>query len=119
MENISAGAHYQSKRQEQDLKEDEKKREREKETSQDAKIIWRGGEGRERGRGASWRLGRHIENVSFTITSLVYTTHSFYTLMQISSRQITIVNNYYYQGRWRGGPGPRPGLVPGSRLTAK
>ena len=25
--------------------------------------------------------------------------------MQISSRQITIVNNYYYQGGWRGGRG--------------
>ena len=27
------------------------------------------------------------------------------SLMQISSRQITIINNYYYQPHWRGGGG--------------
>ena len=56
--------------------ENEKKEEGETETD---KRVRRGGEGRERGRGGrpGWRMGRHIENVSVTITNLVYTTVFF------------------------------------------
>ena len=56
--------------------EDEKKEEGETETD---KRVRRGGEGRERGRGGrqGWRMGRHVENVSVTITNLVYTTLIF------------------------------------------
>ena len=60
------------KRKLEEQKEDEKKEEGEKkETSEAEKRIRRGGEGREGGKGARWRMRRHIQNVSVTITSLI------------------------------------------------
>ena len=57
--------------------------------------------------GVRWQRGggEHVENVSQPPCSLVATPlsflHSFLT--QISSRNITIVNNYYYGSGGRGG----------------
>ena len=72
------GKEKERKEEEEEKGEEDDEKE---EKTKDEKRVRRGGEGRERGRGAArWRMGRHIENVSVTITSLVYTTHSFYTL---------------------------------------
>ena len=69
---------YIGKRKREKEEEEKGEEDDEKEKTKDEKRVRRGSEGRERGRGAAtWRMGRHIENVSVTITSLVYTTHSF------------------------------------------
>ena len=59
-------------------KERKKMRKRKRERQRLIRVK-RGGEERERGRGGrlGWRMGRHIENVSGTITNLVYTTVIF------------------------------------------
>ena len=68
------------KRKREEQKEEEKEEEENEGETEVAKSVRRVGEGRERERerGARWRMGRHIENMS--------------------SRKITINNNYYYQG---------------------
>ena len=91
------------KRKRDEEKEEKKGEEEKKEKEEnDKKRIRRGG-GRWNGR------GRYVENVSVTTTMQFGTPLSFLflqsSLMQISSRQITIINNYYYQPRWRGGGG--------------
>ena len=74
IEDISGGGHGDTtppkilKRKQEEKEEEKEKEKREKETEA-AKRIRRRGEGRERRRGTK---GRHIENVSITITSLVY-----------------------------------------------
>ena len=56
---------FNGKRKREKEEEEEKGEEDdEKEKTKDRKRVRRGGEGREEGRGARWRLGRHIENVS-------------------------------------------------------
>ena len=45
-------------------KEEEKEEDEKEEDPEAAKRVRRGGDGRERGRGARWRMGRHVENVS-------------------------------------------------------
>ena len=66
--------------------------------------------------GVRWqRGGEHVENVSQPPCSLVATPLSFLhsSLTQISSRNITIVNNYYYGGS--GGRGGGQGNRQGNR----
>ena len=75
----------------------DKEDEEEKEEKQE-KRVRRGG--------ARWQRGvRHVENVSQPPCILVATPLSFLhsSLTQISSRNITIVNNYYYGSGGRGG----------------
>ena len=80
------------KRKREEEKEEEKEEE-EKETEA-AKRIRRGGEGRERGRGARWRTGRHIENVSVTITSLVLYNTVIFTIWIFNADIEQADNNY-------------------------
>ena len=87
--------------------EDEEKEEKEKEKEEkekDKKRIRRGG--------AGWRGGRHVENVRLSvITTMQFGTPLLFiqsSLTQISSRNITIIHNYYYGGRG-GGQGNRRG----------
>ena len=76
----------------EEREEDEEKEEKEKEN--DKKRIRRGG--------AGWRGGRHVENVRLSvITTMQFGTPLLFiqsSLMQISSRNITIIHNYYYGG---------------------
>ena len=86
---------------EEDEEKEEEKEEKEKEN--DKKRIRRGG--------AGWRGGRHVENVRLSvITTMQFGTPLLFiqsSLTQISSRNITIIHNYYYGGRGggRGGLG--------------
>ena len=109
------GKRKQEKEEEEEKGEEGDEKE---EKTKDGKRVRRGGERRKRGRGAArWRVGRHVENVSVTITTFIYTTQSFLqsgSLMQISSRKITIILLLWRSGAWkRPEPGPRP--VPGLR----
>ena len=103
------------KRGEEEEEEEKEDKEEEEEKKKKNKRIRRGGSRWNRG-------GRHVENVSVTTTMQFGTPLSFIQslLMQISSRIITIVHNYYYggygrgqgqrsQGKRREGQGPREG----------
>ena len=95
VEEISGGGHGETtpppktkigktqkrKREEQKEEEKEEGEEENEGETEVAKSDRRVGEGRERERGARWRMGRHVEN--------------------ILSRKITIINNYYCEGGWR------------------
>ena len=87
---------------EEDEEKEEKKKEKE-EKENDKKRIRRGG--------AGWRGGRHVENVRLSvITTMQFGTPLLFiqsSLMQILSRNITIIHNYYYGGS--GGRGGRQG----------
>ena len=92
---------------EEDEEKEEEKEEKEKEND---KRIRRGG--------AGWRGGRHVENVRLSvITTMQFGTPLLFiqsSLTQISSRNITIIHNYYYGGRG-GGQGNRQGWGQGNR----
>ena len=82
---------------EEEEEEKEDKEEEEEKEKEENKRIGRGGSRWNRG-------GRHVENLSVTTTMQFGTPMSFIQslLMQISSRNITIINNYYYRGNGRG-----------------
>ena len=95
---------------EEEEEEKEDKEEQEEKEKKENKRIRRGG--------SRWnREGRHVENVSVTTTMQFGTPMSFIQslLMQISSWNITIINNYYYggnrrdRGQGRGGQGQSRG----------
>ena len=96
------------KREEERVEKEEGEEDEEKEEKEnDKKRIRRGG--------AGWRGGRHVENVRLSvITSMQFGTPLLFiqsSLMQISSRNITIIHNYYYGGSGGrgGGQGNRQG----------
>ena len=82
----------------EEREEDEEKEEKEEKKENDKKRIRRGG--------AGWRGGRHVENVRLSvITTMQFGTPLLFiqsSLTQISSRNITIIHNYYYGGRGGG-----------------
>ena len=56
-------------------------------------------------------MGRHVENVSVTITTLVQHSNFFQSgcLMQISSKKLIIINSFHYGGQGVEEVGAQPG----------
>ena len=104
------------KREEEGVEKEEREEDEEKEEEKEEKEMEN--DKRIRRGGAGWRGGRHVENVRLSvITSMQFGTPLLLiqsSLTQISSRNITIIHNYYYGGRG-GGQGNRQGWGQGNR----
>ena len=92
------------KRKEKEEEKEDKKEEEEEEENSSNKRVRRGGGGWRQGERERKKVARDGETCGkrVTITNLIQCSHFYnpYILLQISSRKITIINNFYYtEGR--------------------